>query len=196
MTSRARSSRRGRGKGRPSIFPVLLGIIGGLLLATVCLLLYLRFGRPPVAVTDSAAFWEPLVTHVPLEARARAETKPAPFPASEEVFESAAGIYRVQCAQCHGTPGHDAQLGHAMLPRAQQFFHRRVAQPQSAGELFWKTAFGVRHSGMPAYRQSLTNTQLWQLALLLHAGGGDLPEPVSSILTSGIPGPQPTEVRP
>ncbi len=191
---RSSSGHRGGSFGR-----VLLGLVAGVGLTLLGLAAYFYFGHPPVAVTDKAAMWEPLLTPVPLRARARSEAKPAPFPASEEVFESAAHIYRAQCSECHGTPGREAALGRSMLPRAQQFFtshDRRATAAQAPGELYWKTAFGIRRSGMPAYNHTLTNTQLWQLSLLLHSAGDQLPDPVLAILTAGVPPLQPTIVQP
>lgn len=170
-----------------------------MLLTFLCLALYFFFGRPPVAVTDKAALWEPLLMPVPLRSRALSEAKAAPFPASEDVFEAGAHTYRAQCAHCHGTPGHESNVGRAMLPRAQQFFsprERRSVAAQAPGELYWKTAFGIRRSGMPAYNHALTDIQLWQLSLLLHSAADDLPDPVKAILTAGVPPPQPTVVQP
>lgn len=175
------------------------GLAAGLLLALAGVVGYFYFGKPSIAVTDKPPVWEPLLSPVPLHMRARAEAKPAPFPATEEVFEGGAHTYRAHCGQCHGVPGHESALGRGMEPRAQQFFaphERRAAAAQSAGELFWKTAFGIRRSGMPAYSHVLTNTQLWEVSLLLHSAGGELPAPVRAILVEGAPAPQPTTVVP
>ncbi|MGI4852887.1 MAG: c-type cytochrome [Janthinobacterium lividum] len=178
---------------------VLLGLLGGVGLTLCCVAAYFYLGHPPIAATDKAALWEPLVQAIPLKSRALSEAKPAPFPASEEVFEAAAHTYRAQCSQCHGTPGAESALGRDMVPRAQQFFaprERRAIATQAPGEVFWKTAFGIRRSGMPAYNRSLSNTQLWQLSLLLHSAGDELPTPVQTILTAGVPSRQPTVVLP
>ena len=196
---RSPAKRTGSHRGSGKTGWVLAGVAGGVLLTVLCLAAYFFVGRPPVAVTDKSALWEPLLMTAPLRSRARAETRPAPFPASEDVFESAAHTYRAHCAHCHGTPGHEAAVGRAMLPRAQQFFsprERRAVAAQAPGELYWKTTFGIRRSGMAAYRNTLTNTQLWQLSLLLHSAADDLPDPVRAILTEGVPPPQPTTVQP
>lgn len=172
---------------------VLAFAAGGLSLAAAAVA-WLYFGHPPVAVRDKPALWEHLTTAVPLRRRVEAETKQAPFPASEDSFEAAARIYRGQCAQCHGAPGHESPLGRAMLPRAQQFFGRdsRNTAAKPAGALFWVTNFGVRHSGMPAYANTLSNTDEWNLALLLHSADQDLPDPVKSLLAPTIPPTAPT----
>ena len=169
------------------------------MVALLCVAAYFTFGSPPVAVTDKSALWEPLVQSVPLNARASAEAKRPPFASSEDVFEAGAKTYRAQCADCHGAPGHDAPLGRGMVPRAPQFFSgrdRRAKAPEAAGVIYWKTAFGVRRSGMPAYNHTLSDTQLWQVSLLLHSAGEELPDPVRSLLVAGYPPPQPSEVRP
>lgn len=178
--------------------PFLVGIGTGMALLVVPVALYLLLGRPPVAVTDSPALWEPLLTTLPLRQRVHAEAKTPPFAASEEVFEHGAQLYRVHCAQCHGVPGQAATLGRAMAPRAPQFFtaHMRQGSTEPAGDLFWKTAFGIRQSGMPAYNHVLSNTELWQVSLLLQAAGGSLPDPVLAILLQNAAAPRPTVVVP
>lgn len=194
------SKKRSPARGKQSrTAPFLAGLGTGAALVTLGVLAYLLLGRPPVAVTDRPAVWEPLLTTLPLRQRVHAEAKAPPFPASEEVFESGARLYRTHCAQCHGVPGGASALGRQMAPRAQQFFAAHGQQGSIAeptGELFWKTAFGVRHSGMPAYNHVLSNTELWQVSLLLHAAGSNLPNPVRAILLQGTALPQPTVVVP
>jgi thiosulfate dehydrogenase len=192
--SRSNSARRTSG----GFGKLLLGMVIGSGLVIAAIALYFYFGNPPVAVTDSASSWEPLIASVPLRARARASIKTAPFPASEDVFEAAARTYRTQCSTCHGSPGHDAPVGRIMVPRAPQFFARDKAatSAQQPGELYWKTAFGIRRSGMPAYTHTLPNTQRWQVSLLLHSAADELPDPVRILLTQGDPAPQPTVVAP
>ena len=165
---------------------VLLSVLAGVLLTLAGFAAYFYFGRPPVAVADRPMLWEHLTETVPLHHRVSAEARTPPFPAGEDSFEAAAKVYRAQCAQCHGTPGHEAAIGREMLPHAQQFFgrDRRATAAKPAGELFWPTAHGVRHSGMPAYAATLSNTDVWNLSLLLHSADQDLPDPVRALLTA------------
>jgi len=195
--SASRSSRRGGSGGGAG--KILLGMLLGILLSAAAIVVYFRFGNPPVAVADRAALWEPLVTSVPVHSRANGSAKQPPFPASEDAFEAAARVYRTNCAQCHGTPGHDAPLANKTQPRAPQFFglrDRKTIAAEPVGEVYWKTAFGIRRSGMPAYNHTLSDTQMWQLSLLLHAVNEDLPAPVKTLLTQGNPPPQPSVVLP
>lgn len=199
MARSTKGGSRRSNSGQGGFGRVLVGALVGALVALLCVAAYFTFGSPPVAVTDKPPVWEPLVQSVPLRARAKAEAKRPPFSASEDVFEAGAKIYRTQCADCHGAPGHDAPLGRGMVPRATQFFSARDHRGKAAdapGEIYWKTAFGVRLSGMPAYRSTLTDTQLWQVSLLLHSAGDELPDPVRALLTAGYPPPQPSQVTP
>ena len=80
-----------------------------------------------------------------------------------------------------------------MLPRAQQFFGRdsKSTAARPAGQLYWVTNFGVRRSGMPAYAHALSNTDEWNLALLLHSAE-ELPYPVKLLLAPTVPATAPT----
>ena len=51
-----------------------------------------------------------------------------------------------------------------------------------AGQTYWKVANGIRLTGMPAYGHVLTDTQMWQVSLLLKNADQQLPEPVVKIL--------------
>ncbi len=180
-----KTAKGGRRSGGASGFGrLLLGVFLGVCLSAAAAVAYFYFGKSPVAVSDKPALWEHLAETVSVRRRMSSEAKLPPFPASEEVFEAAAHIYRNQCAVCHGVPGREAAVGRQMLPHAPQFFgrDRRETSAKAVGELFWPTAFGIRRSGMPAYNHTLSNTQLWQLALLLHSANDELPDPVSNLL--------------
>ena len=195
--ARSRTAGRNTSPRRSGLGRLAVAFLLGIVFTWVGIIGYFYLGRPPVSAIEKTAPWEPLLS-VPLKARARDAAKPAPFPASEEVFEAGARTYRAQCVQCHGAPGHDAATGRAMLPRAQQFFSvrdRGTIIVQKPGELYWKTAFGIRRSGMPAYNHTLSDMQLWQVALLLHSAN-DLPDPVHTLLTQGLPLQQPTVAQP
>ncbi len=189
--------RGGAGARSGSFRQLVTAFLFGVLCTVAGIVAYFYLGKPPVAATEKAAPWEPLLS-VPARIRPQAAAEPAPFAASEDVFEAGARAYRAQCVQCHGAPGHDAALGKTMVPRAQQFFSARdgaSVTAQQPGAIYWETAFGIRRSGMPAFNHTLTDMQLWRIALLLHSAG-DLPDPVRASLTSGLPAPQATVVQP
>ena len=177
------SNSGGFGKG-------FLGFLLGIAAVIVGLSAYLKFGPIPVAVTDAALPFEKQIVNVPLHARIERESKTAPFGISEDVFESGAHIYRTQCASCHGTPGHDVPYAKHMFPSVPQLWKKHGTHgvvgvsDDEPGETYWKVANGIRLSGMPGYAHILTDTQMWQVSLLLKNADKELPGPVTQILNS------------
>jgi mono/diheme cytochrome c family protein len=55
------------------------------------------------------------------------------------------------------------------------------------GETYWKVANGIRLTGMPAYNQVLTETQMWQVSLLLASADKPLPPAAVEILRGEQP---------
>ena len=169
---------------------VLLGFVLGMIAVMVMVFIYLRFGALPVAVADMPFPMEKLIVHVPLGARIKREMKQPPFGTSEDVFEGGAKVYRAQCAGCHGTPGHDVAFAKSMYPDAPQLWKKHAVgsvvgvSDDEPGETYWKVANGIRLSGMPAFNHVLTDTQMWQVSLLLKNADQPLPDPVMKILTA------------
>ena len=154
--------------------------------------LYLRFGHPPVAAADPAFPMEAQIVHVPLGARIARELKPAPFAANEAGFEAGAQLYKSSCASCHGTPGHDVASAKWMYPQAPQLWkkHRNGVvgvSDDEAGETYWKIDNGIRLTGMPAYQHILSQTEMWQIALLLKNADTNLSPKVLALLAEDAP---------
>ncbi len=165
----------------------LLGLLFGIVAIALGGYLYFRFGKPPVAVADHPFPMEAQIVQVPLEARIDREKKSAPFGTSEDVFESGAHVYREQCASCHGIPGKQVPFAKDMYPDAPQLWvkHKNSVvgvSDDDTGETYWKVANGIRLTGMPSFQHILTDTQMWQVSLLLKNADQPLPEPVTKIL--------------
>ena len=54
-----------------------------------------------------------------------------------------------------------------MVPHPPQLFVGKGVTDDTPGENYWKIANGIRLTGMPAYKESLSDQQMWQVALLL-----------------------------
>ncbi len=168
---------------------VVLGFVLGVLAVVAVVFLDLRFGALPVAVADAAFPLEKQIVKVPMQERIDREKKDPPFGTSEDVFEGGAKVYRAQCASCHGTPGHDVAFAKHMYPSAPQLWKKHPrgnvvgVSDDEAGETYWKVANGIRLTGMPSYSKVLTDTEMWQVSLLLKNADKELPTPVTEILT-------------
>jgi len=150
---------------------------------------YLQWGSPPVATADKAFPFERQIVQVLLKARIDRQMKKPPFGTSEDVYEGGAMVYRADCAECHGTPGHDVPYAKYMYPAAPQLWKKYATggvvgvSDDDAGETYWKVANGIRLTGMPSYKHVLSDTQMWQVTLLLKNADQQLPDPVMKILT-------------
>jgi thiosulfate dehydrogenase len=159
----------------------VLGFIAGLLLLPVVAFVYLAYGHPPVAATDAAFPLEERIVKIPLDARIRREMQvQSPIPASEENLNAGAGIYEDKCESCHGTRNGASAIGKTMFPRAPQLWMKHGngvvgVSDDPVGETYWKVKNGIRLSGMPAFGKALTETQLWQVSLLLSMADKPLP---------------------
>lgn len=150
-------------------------ILGWIVLPVIGFL-YLRFGYVPVAVNGPVIPFEELLAGSAIQAKiAREAPTKAAFPPSEENLVAGAKIYREQCVECHGQPGSTPSVASkGMYPPPPQFFDRKVMGNDPVGQNYWIVANGIRLTGMPGYRESLSDLQLWQVSQYL-SNRGNLP---------------------
>ena len=161
----------------------LIGLILGLVAVPVFVYVYFVTGRAPVATSAPALPFERVLAHRALDARiAKEMPKSAPFAPDDTAYAAGAQVYRQHCAVCHGSPGAaPSAIAKGMYPRPPQLFHGHGVTDDEPGETYWKVANGIRLSGMPAFSQSLSETQMWQVSLML-ANADKLPDSVKQTL--------------
>jgi thiosulfate dehydrogenase len=170
---------------RLTIFSFVLGALA----VPVVALLYIAFGKPPVAAGDRPFPWEDRIVAIPLKARIHREMPAkAPFAASDEDLNQGASIYEDKCEMCHGTQDAMSAIGKTMFPGAPQLWVKKKSgavgvSKDPVGETYWKVKNGIRLTGMPAYGKALTEKQLWQVSLLLSVA--DKPLPTEAAKTVG-----------
>ena len=148
---------------------ILLGVIIGILLVVVCGYMYFALGYAPVATSASPMMFERKLAHMALNRviAKEAPQNPSVHP-SEDNYMAGAHIYREQCAVCHGLPGQpQPDIAKGEFPDPPQLFKGKGVTDDPAGETYWKVANGIRLTGMPAYSNSLSQDQMWQVSLLL-----------------------------
>jgi thiosulfate dehydrogenase len=181
----AKSKSSGNGFGK-----IFLGFVLGIVVLAGGAAAYLRWGTLPVATADKPFPFEKAIVSVPLNARIARQLQQPPFAIDEDVYEGGAKIYRTDCASCHGTPGHDVRFAKYMYPTTPQLWKKHTkgnvvgVSDDDPGETYWKVANGIRLTGMPAFSHVLTDTQMWQVSLLLKNADQPLPDPVTKILTT------------
>ena len=165
----------------------IAGLILGLLVVPFGAYLYFAGGSAPVATTDSYMPFEKLLAHKALAARiAKDMPKTVPIQASEANYLAGAELYKQHCAVCHGLPlAPKTAIATGMYPRPPLLFEGKGVTDDEPGETYWKVFNGIRLTGMPGFSKSLSETQMWQLAILL-ANADKLPPSAKTVLVAPV----------
>src|SRR6202046_4939680 len=91
-----------------------------------------------------------------------------PLPETTEVLSQGQEVFLGSCAQCHGADARgDTTLGRNMNPPAMDLTSAHVQHWKDA-ELFWIIQNGVRLTGMPAWKSSISEDDTWKLTRFIH----------------------------
>ncbi|HVN92383.1 MAG TPA: cytochrome c [Terracidiphilus sp.] len=182
---------------------VLLGIILCLILLPLAILAWSHWGHPPVAVADVPFPYERQMVGIPLQARIEREMPAtAPMQPDEATLTAGAEVYGDQCAVCHGFYGKPSPLGSNMYPKAPQLWvqHKNSSvvgvSDDPPGETYWKVSNGIRLTGMPQFKSTLSETEIWQVTLLLANADKPLPPAVLQIVRGEMPDSAPAPAAP
>jgi thiosulfate dehydrogenase len=148
---------------------IIVGILLGLVLAFVGVYLYFSSGHAPVAVTAPEMPFERkfanMALHSYLDKLPHADPQ---VPADETNFLAGAKVYKDHCAVCHGLPGEPrTTIAEGMFPKPPQLFRGMGVTDDEPWETYWKVANGIRMTGMPGFKERLSDTQMWQVSVLL-----------------------------
>lgn len=166
----------------------VLGFVFGLAAVALGAGLFFGLGMAPVATSAPAMPFERLLAGMALHSRI-AKEMPAQVPIQPDEANLLAGarIYRTDCAVCHGLAGQpETAIAKGMFPHPPQLFEGHGVTDDPPGETYWKVANGIRLTGMPGYKGSLSDTQIWQVSLML-ANADKLPPPVKAALNEASP---------
>jgi hypothetical protein len=157
----------------------ILGLILGVVAVPVAVYFYFSGGHAPVATSDSDMPFEKDMAHMALDARIHKEMpKSVPIQGDEVNLLAGAVIYREHCGVCHGTPGQPkTAIAAGMYPHPPKLMEGKGVTDDEPGESYWKVANGIRLTGMPGFHGQLSETQMWQVSLLV-AQADKLPKSV------------------
>jgi len=158
---------------------------------------YFTGGRAPVATTDPDMPFESLLTRKAQHARIEKEMpKSVPIPATEANYLAGTELYKQHCAVCHGLPlAPKTAIATGMYPHPPQLFQGKGVTDDEPGKTYWKIFNGFRLTGMPGFSKSLSETQMWQISLLL-ANADKLPPSVKAALVAAPVSSQPNSPAP
>ena len=161
----------------------VIGFIIALACVAGAVYFYFSTGSAPVAVEAEAMPFERSMASKALRARIEKEMPktPPPVQANEENLMSGAHVFAEHCAVCHGLPNQDSEMGQYEFPKAPQLFKGKGVTDDPVGETYWKVQNGIRLSGMPEFKHHISDTEAWQVSLLV-ANANKLPTAVQQYL--------------
>jgi mono/diheme cytochrome c family protein len=170
---------------------LLIGIVVGVLLVGVLVYFYFSTGRAPAATTDPPMPFENRLAKMALNAHIdKQRVGDALVAADEKNYLSGVGVYKKNCVVCHGLPGEPKSfIAEGMYPRPPQLFQGVGVTDDPASETYWKVENGIRLTGMPGFKGRLSETEIWQVSLLL-ANADKIPASVKAALTTAPATPQ------
>lgn len=169
----------------------VLGVVVTLVVLALITYCYFALGFAPVATASSPIPLETTFAKLGLNARLKAEMPknvPSNIQMTDASYQEAANIYKDQCAFCHGMPNVKQRPAAAAgeFPKPPQLWARHGVTDDPPGETYWKVANGIRLTGMPAYKPTLNDQQLWEVTMLLK-NADKLPQSAQQVLGGQLP---------
>jgi thiosulfate dehydrogenase len=164
---------------------IMAKFIFGFAVAVIVLLLagfcYVRFGFMDPRADIPVNSLESKIAMPSLDAAVdrRAPEAPNSTQPTDENLLAGMKIYQTNCASCHGDVNRPhGMLAESLYPRAPQFLEDAPDMPEHQN--FFIVQHGIRLSGMPAWKQVLSEQQIWQVITFL-AHMGQLPQQISDV---------------
>ncbi|MBW4049296.1 MAG: cytochrome c [Proteobacteria bacterium] len=154
---------------------MLKGIVAGVILAAAIALLgaflLVRSGFIPANADAKPGVLEKWIAGTSLDATLKREAPKGPNPVAmnDQNLLDGVRLFAQNCAVCHGSAQGAASLSpiaKGEYPKPPQFATHGV-EDDPEGVSFWKIKHGIRLTGMPSWGYSLTDREIWTLALFL-----------------------------
>jgi thiosulfate dehydrogenase len=146
----------------------LLGLAAAVLVLPLAAFCYVRFGFVDPRADTEIGVLERRFAMPSLDAALdrHAPDTQNPIQPTDPNLTAGMTIYQAHCASCHGDIHRPhGTLADALYPRAPQFVEDAPDMPENQN--FYIIQHGVRMSGMPAWKQTLGEQEMWQVTTFL-----------------------------
>ena len=157
---------------------------------------YVKSGIYNVAASKPHTKFTEWLTHETMVHSVRSHAKDIDAPASFSASQVRRGFcgYETHCVACHGAPAVGREQWVSGVEPSPPYLVD-AAQRWRPRELFWIAKNGIKMTGMPSWRDSMSDDELWDVVAFLEAKldaqtyvqwrGGGLCKPVSGLPTPG-----------
>lgn len=131
--------------------------------------LFLLEGGVQMAVRSPEFPFESNIAHMALASSYSGSLNlKSPVPLNDDNLAAGAKTFSSHCAGCHGHPQKPSGMAKRVFPPPPQLFESDgMVTDDPVGKIYWIVTNGIRMSAMPEFQSALSDTQRWQLALLL-----------------------------
>ena len=144
--------------------------VAGILLALLAALLFIKSGAFDVGAAKRHTKFTQWLTHETMVHSVRRHAKGIEPPARTTAAELVAGFcsYETHCVACHGAAAvAREQWVSGMEPQPPYLLD--VTERFTPSELFWTVRNGIKMTGMPAWGQSMSDREMWNVVGWLEA---------------------------
>lgn len=150
---------------------IILGVVLTLAIALIGAYSLVQSGLIPANADGKPGWLELWMARTSLDATLQREAPkgPNPVPLTEQNLLNGVQLYAQNCAVCHGSAKGAASpspIAEGEYPKPPQLATDGV-EDDPEGYSFWKIKHGIRLTGMPSWKNSLSDQQIWTLALFL-----------------------------
>ncbi len=156
-------------KGGSELKGFVLGIFLTLAAALTGAYLFVTGGALPVGQDVKPGKFERWIAKASLRTAIGRQTRGVtdPLPPTAENLAAGITLYNSHCRTCHGGPDGVASVtAKGLTPYPPQLARHGVEDDPEA-TTHWKITHGIRFTGMPAYGQTLSDGEIWQVTLFL-----------------------------
>ena len=182
-------------KRHPLIKGIVLGAAGAVAAGLAAFYLIAVTGGIPANADAKPPAVEKWIARKALDAAIvrQAPKGPNPVALNDENLIAGIKLYAADCAVCHGAADAKAShIAHGLYQKAPQLAKYGVEDDED-GETYWKLYHGIRMTGMPAFRESLSEDELWKITLFLKNMDSLPPKPKK--IWEAVPSPAPPDRR-
>lgn len=159
---------------RPAVIRMknfLLGVLLTLAIGALAAFALVRSGQVPANADATPGKLETWAASTSLDATlARdAPTMADPVPPTDANLRAGVALFATNCSVCHGSAKGDeaaSPIARGLYQKPPQFATEGV-EDDPEGESFWKIQHGIRLTGMPSFRGTLSEQQIWTIATFL-----------------------------
>lgn len=154
---------------------MLQGVVSGIALTLAVALIggyfLVRSGLIPANADAEPGRLETWIADTSLDATLSREapTGQNPVELTEQNLTNGVHLFAQNCAVCHGSakgPASPSPIAKGLYQKPPQFATDGVEEDPE-GVSFWKIKHGIRLTGMPSFGYSLSDQEIWTLALFL-----------------------------